>query len=444
MGGDTITPPSSTTEEELSSLEQDFPQLPPQTPTFLRDDISMEVEDSATKENKGEFDELGSRFSSAALDFEANRRRRHSAYREVLQSYDELRIRSKNLNAATSKILSYVPGAWIEKVGGLQLTDYDVPKTTSLILVGLKGSGKSSLVNKISRVFEEDKFVSERAQVSYTSVGDGTYFLHEYMIPKGSMSFCLYDTRSLSDDSSENTEMLKRWLTKGVHHGDPVIRGSDSPSLRTSMKCKARWNGFPSREIRMVNFVIFVVNGISVLKAMDSNDDSYMKYIQTIAEAFSCPYLSFKDDKPVVVVTHGDLLSLSDRARVRVHLGELLGIPPAKQIFDIPESCDAVTELTIIDLLRFSLEHADKNLPHKSWIMNKVHTVKNVQVHTGYTASLRACILLLICVGIAVISAYVHHAYIHHGRRAKSLAKPLRAFTNPEINWHAIRHLWLD
>jgi chorismate mutase len=74
----------------------------------------------------------------------------------------------------------------------------------------------------------------------------------------------------------------------------------------------------------------------------------------------------------------------------------------------------------------------------------QVHTVKNVQVHTGYTASLRACILLLICVGIAVISAYVHHAHIHHGRRAKSLAKPLRAFTNPEINWHAIRHLWLD
>jgi hypothetical protein len=74
---------------------------------WFRDDISMEVEDSATKENKGEFDELGSRFSSAALDFEANRRRRHSAYREVLQSYDELRIRSKNLNAAKSKILRY-------------------------------------------------------------------------------------------------------------------------------------------------------------------------------------------------------------------------------------------------------------------------------------------------------------------------------------------------
>ena len=54
----------------------------------------------------------------------------------------------------------------MEKVGGMQLTDYDVPKTTSLILIGPKGSGKSSLVNIISKVFEEDKFASERAQVS--------------------------------------------------------------------------------------------------------------------------------------------------------------------------------------------------------------------------------------------------------------------------------------
>jgi len=390
----------------------------------------MEAEGSSTKENNLMV-ELSGLFSSSALDFEANRRRRNSAYREVLQSYDDLRVRSENLNGAKSKILSYVPGAWIGKVGGLQLTDYDVPKATSLLLVGPKGSGKSSLVNRISRVFEEDKFVSDRAQVSYTSVGDGTYFLQEYMIPKSSMSFCLYDTRSLSDDSSENTEMLKRWLTKGVRHEDPVIRGSDSPSFRTSMKCKARWNGFLSREIRMVNFVIFVVNGISVLKSMDSNDDSDMKYIQTIAEAFSYPYLSFKDDKPVVVVTHGDLLSLSDRARVRVHLGELLGIPPAKQIFDIPESCDPVTELTIIDMLCFSLEHADKNLPRKNWIMNKVPT-----------ASLRACILLLVSLGIAIIAAYVFRAHIHHVRRAKFHARPHIAFTNPEINWHAIRHLW--
>lgn len=47
----------------------------------------------------------------------------------------------------------------------------------------------------------------------------------------------------------------------------------------------------------MVNFVIFVVNGISVLKSMDSNDDSETKYSQTLARAFSCPYVSFKGNR---------------------------------------------------------------------------------------------------------------------------------------------------
>lgn len=42
------------------------------------------------------------------------------------------------------------------------------------------------------------------------------------------------------------------------------------------------------------------------------------------------------DDKPIVVVTHGDLLSVSDRARLSVYLGQLLGVQPKKQIFDIP------------------------------------------------------------------------------------------------------------
>lgn len=56
------------------------------------------------------------------------------------------------------------------------------------------------------------------------SVGDGTYFLQEYMIPRDSTSFCLYDTRSLSDESSTNREMLTHWMTTGVRHGELVIR----------------------------------------------------------------------------------------------------------------------------------------------------------------------------------------------------------------------------
>ncbi|XP_015582028.1 uncharacterized protein LOC8286081 isoform X2 [Ricinus communis] len=313
----------------------------------------------------GEFEEVGCRvLSPTSLEVEANQRKKWKAFKELLQSYDQLRSRAESLDEAKSKILSYTPGGWKEKVGGMKLSDYNVPKTTTLLLVGPRGSGKSSLVNRISKVFDDDKFAPERAQVSYNpSAGEGTYFLQEYMIPGCSTSFCLYDTRGFFDNSYDNIEMLKYWMTRGVCHGELTVRKCDDSSLRTRMKCKVRYNGSQSKKNRTVNFVIFVVNGLAVLKSMGSEVEKGNQYTDMIASAFNCPYASFKDDKPVVVVTHGDLLSLSDRTRIRVHLGELLGIPPAKQIFDIPESCDPVTELTIIDMLRYSLEHADNNLP---------------------------------------------------------------------------------
>ena len=41
------------------------------------------------------------------------------------------------------------------------------------------------------------------------------------------------------------------------------------------------------------------------------------------------------DDKPVVVVTHGDCLSMLQRTHVQNELAEVFGIP-VRQIFDIP------------------------------------------------------------------------------------------------------------
>lgn len=112
------------------------------------------------------------------------------------------------------------------------------------------------------------------------------------------------------------------------------------------------------------------MNGLSVLELLESYDGKKKEYSQIIAENFNNPLLSFKgtscqylccsfvllkvknfcififhvfvlfasDDKPAIAVTHGDLLPLSDRVRVRTYLGELLGVPPTTQIFDIPGS----------------------------------------------------------------------------------------------------------
>ncbi|CAK9140905.1 unnamed protein product [Ilex paraguariensis] len=423
MGGDRVDSVIFSADEESSSIEQDFSDQSLGLPSFLRDDLSTKVDDMVTGENGL----VGGRISACDLEIQANRKRMDNVYGEVLRSYDELRTRSDTLEEAKSKILSYTPGGWIEEVGGMSLSDYDVPKTTSLLLVGPKGSGKSSLVNKISSVFEDDKFASERAQISYnSSVGDGTYFLQEYMIPRRSTSFCLHDTRGLLGDSSENVKMLKRWMTKGVRHGELVLRECDHSSFKTRLKYKARQNGYRVSEIRMVNFVIFVVNGLSILKAIESDDETGPRYTQMIATMFNSPFLSFKDDKPVIVVTHGDLLSLSDRARVRVHLAEQLGIPPKTQIFDIPESCDPATELAIVDMLRYCLEHADRNLPVKGRFMGKVDA-----------ASLHAYLFRFIILVIAIISAYIHLVHFQHTRKDRLPQ------SNSHTDWNAIRHMWL-
>lgn len=293
-------------------------------------------------------------------------RRRCGTYIEVLQSYGAPpRMPPDGLQEAKDIIRRHRPGDWIEEVGGTKASDYDVPETTTLLLVGPRGSGKSTLVNRITRIFEEDRFAPDRAQVSYNlSVTEGSRFLQGYMIPRNSKSLCVYDTRSLSTFSSDNFKLLQRWMLQGVSHREMVIRDSDDVSTRNRIKNMYRegHGQFYPCEKRMVNFVIFVVDGISVLKSMDSKDTQYN---DILVETFNYPFLSFKDSKPVVVVTHGDKLSLSDRALIQTYLGELLGIPPLKQIFDIPGTNDYNTELAIVDMLHYSIEHADRNLPFK-------------------------------------------------------------------------------
>ncbi|KAJ8749332.1 hypothetical protein K2173_018816 [Erythroxylum novogranatense] len=437
MGGDRAMPSSLCFDEEsfddieLSELSFSL------DPTFNRreskpdscsiiDDAIEEVDETPSREHELVYEELERRISPNLLEIQANKKRRFNTYRDVLKTYDHLLQGSQSLKKEKGKILSYSPGRWVEKVGGLNLSNYDVPDTTTLLLIGPKGSGKSSLINRISKFFEDGIFACERAQVSYdSSTGDGTFFLHEYMIPRNSSSFCLYDTRSLLDNSSDNYEMLKNWITNGVRHGELILRPSDDSSLRTRLKHKARKSRYVSSRARMVNFVIFVVNGVEVLRLMEGNCDTLEggKFKQ-MTTTFNCPYLSFKDDKPVVVVTHGDLLSIADRARIRVYLGQLLGIPPAKQIFDIPESFDPVTGLMIVNMLRYCLEHADKNLPHKNWLVKKVCKI-----------SISTWIYIFVILSMAILSIYMQ--YLHIGRSVKSKEKF-------HVDWHNIRHLWLE
>lgn len=461
MGGDTISlPDSSIDDEDLSSINQQFLDrlsvIPTSRPGGLKAKTTDENESVFTESDATSF-----RDSYNTLKSKENETRTHSVYAQVLKNYDELKHRALNSEVAKSKILSYTPGSWVENVGGMTMNDYNLPKTTTLLLIGPKGSGKSSLINRISRVFEDDKFAPERAQVTYnSSIGNGTSFLHEYMIPRNSTSFCLYDTRSFSNDLSENLEMIKHWMTKGVSHNELV----KSPTSNAKMKDK-----FVSYERRKVNFVIFVVNGLSIMKCLDSNGAD-TQYTEMVSKVFSSPFLSFKDHKPAIAITHGDLLTLSERARVCVHLGELLGVHPSKQTFDIPDNNEVTTELTIVDLLRYALEHADRNLPFKS----------QPRINKGCRIQIWACSVLILALGVFYFTVHLHGFHsekvqeesVHkpdlemkkvntesvlkpnleikevcRGRKSKSESRKERKKgrvrePSVEIDWAKIRHIW--
>ncbi|XP_076925580.1 uncharacterized protein LOC143588474 [Bidens hawaiensis] len=122
------------------------------------------------------------------------------------------------------------------------------------------------------------------------------------------------------------------------------------------------------------------------------------QYMHMVTEAFSSPFLSFKDHKPVIAITHGDLLSISERVRVRVYLGLALGVHPSKQTFDIPDNREPTTDLTIVDLVRYALEHADRNLPRKS----------RPTINMGSTILRWTPLLLLLAVGIFLLTVCFH------------------------------------
>ncbi|KAM0903192.1 hypothetical protein ACQ4PT_018817 [Festuca glaucescens] len=290
---------------------------------------------------------------------------------EALLYGNRLQVHVRSLREAKELIRRYKPGYWIEGVGGTEAGDYVLPDITALLLVGPRGAGKSTLVNRITRVFDKDDghFSPDRAQVCYNSKSNGTCFIQEYKIPRHSNGMCIYDTRSLSGNPEKDFKILQRWMTKGISHGEMVMWDTDDDTKIKNLKSMGRQHSVLPCKSRKVNFVIFVVDGTSILRSIDNDKKGYMDILR---QTFMNPFLSFGDDKPAVVVTHGDRLSFQQRSYVQNELADTLAIP-LQQIFDIPGSDDYETEMAVLDMLHYCVQHAEQNFPMKLIYLLEMH-----------------------------------------------------------------------
>ncbi|CAN6446092.1 unnamed protein product [Victoria cruziana] len=394
------------------------------------DDVSSEEEDEVVLEEEevaeGNGESFGVEVAGNDVAFNGSNRsvavtpmkfatekKKTKVYQSLMNTYQLSERNRDAYRGLKSDILRYQPGCYITERNGVNWYDYEIPQITTLLLVGPRGSGKSSLVNSLLRVFERENCLTGRAAVSYNSAGNGTLFLQEYDFPLNSPSFCVYDTRSLSEDKNENLENIREWMVAGVRHGAPVFRKSDDADTRKAILCRGRRMDHFLSTAKEVNFVIFVVSGLSVIEAM-RNDDK--KYFDKLSESFTCPYLSFKDDKPVLVVTHGDLLDISERALVRMQLGEVLGVSPLN-IYDIPDKWDTPTRLSIVGMLVDALDHAENNLSFK---------------RRGIIQSFKVPLLNMVMLFLELLLLGLIVLYLWSSSQSDHIP-----------DWHNIRHLWL-
>lgn len=365
-GGGALTPTTTSTPSSPSSSSE---PLPPEFAEYVAvspvsDDDESGVCDDDYDEAVAipyfnrllrEFNEETDRLLCEAEEKEESDRLLREA--EAKEESDRQLLEAKEL------IRRYKPGDWVEGVGGAKAGQFVLPEITTLLLVGPRGSGKSTLVNRITKVFDKDDnpFAPARAQVSCNSKSNGTIFVREYPIPRNSSAICVYDTHGWSNNQEKNFKMLHQWMTKGISHGETTMWDNDEGNKTGHIKPLGRQYSFLRYITRKVNFVIFVVDGVAVLESVGSDNKGYTDILR---QTFMYPFLSFGDDKPVVVVTHGDRLSIQQRAHVRNELAKLLNIP-AQQIYDIPGSDDYQTDMAVLDMLHYSVRHAEQNLPVK-------------------------------------------------------------------------------
>ncbi|KAK9139249.1 hypothetical protein Scep_008930 [Stephania cephalantha] len=172
--------------------------------------------------------------------------------------------------------------------------------------------------------------------------------------------------------------MVSRWMADGVHHQQLFVESGDEllPSTGSVMPSSAG-SPMPSSSCfakRRVNCAVVVVNMAEVYNALTKGDS---KPLEATRELFYCPALRNCNENPILIMTHGDLLTPEDRIAGRVKICEFLGVSEATGTYDIlcltehgflPEESDPVTAYALMESMYRALIFSDRShCPRRSF-----------------------------------------------------------------------------
>ncbi|KAM7463124.1 hypothetical protein LguiA_031245 [Lonicera macranthoides] len=311
---------------------------------------------------------------------------------KVLREMERLLlIANEGLDDLRHKLIVYRSGEFWLPIGGIKKEDVNIPPIITILLLGLSASGKSSLVNLMYSVLGRSGLIPF-AQTSSESSDYTTLFMEEHNVLRSMRSgFCVYDTRGLDyNQMSQGLEEVSGWMVGGVRHNQLCCRPGDQNLGRDGVVSSSR---FARRE---VNCVVVVANLAEIFKALKCGD---LKPLEATKELFHCPCIRKSNENPILILTHGDILSAEERISARLKVCEYVGASETSGAYDIaclteqgilPEESDPVTSYALTEAVYRALMQSDRtHLPKMKFIDWVVHFLSWVMVSiSGFFAML--------------------------------------------------------
>ncbi|PON72435.1 P-loop containing nucleoside triphosphate hydrolase [Trema orientale] len=296
----------------------------------------------------------------------------------VLRELERLAlVASEGLNELRQKLLTYRSGDFWMPTGGVDKDKTDIPPVVTILLVGFSGSGKSSLINLMYCVLGRSGLVPFAQASSGNCSNYTSMFLEEHNVLRSLRSgFCVYDSRGFDyEQISESLEELSTWMNDGVHHNQLCLRSGDY--LLRKEELEVLMSRSSSKFIRRrVNCAMVVANVAEIYKAYKAGN---YKPLDAIKELYCSPAFKKCIENPILILTHGDMLSTEERIEGRTKICEWLNISETSGVYDIvclteygfiAEDSDPVSAYALTEAVYRALLISDRTHPPKRSILD--------------------------------------------------------------------------